>query len=174
MINKMVLTAKKSLLLVLTTLALTSMALTNATTAQELSPAHLALAQRYVQLTDKSQIYERALIETGISTMRTILSQNPEITDQVSAAIGEIIKQYADRKGELFEEFARIYALRFTQEELTEIVAFYESDIGQKLARENVNANQDLKAVMTIFKRNLNTEFFAKVRVALREQGIDL
>ncbi len=142
--------------------------------AQELSPDHLALAREYVDLTDKSQVYEITLIETGIQTMRTIVRQNPEITDEVSAAIGDVIEEYADQKDDLFDQFARIYALRFTPAELTEIVAFYKTDVGRKLVEQNADANQDIQGVMRVFSNNLNNEFFAKVRAELREQGIEI
>lgn len=142
--------------------------------SQELSPDHLALARKYVDLTDKSQIYERALIQTGINSMRTILSQNPEITDEVGDAIGEVIKFYSSGKDELFDQFARIYALKFTIEELNAITAFYETDAGAKLATVNSNVNDELTAVLQIFQANLNTEFFAKVRAELRAKDIEI
>ena len=144
------------------------------TKAQELSPDHLALARKYVDLTDKSQIYERALIQTGIDSMRTILSQNPELTDPVGDAIGEVIKYYADRKDELFDQFARVYALKFTVEELREITAFYETETGRKLASVNSEVNDELGTVMKVFQVNLNTEFFARVRAELRAKGIEV
>ncbi len=168
MMTKFANTLKKLVVAVLLSATLTSVA-----PAQELSPEHLDLARRFVELTDQSRLYEVTLIETGISTMRTLVSQNPEIVDEVSAAIGEVIKRYADRKDELFDQFARVYALRLTQDELEVIVAFYETEIGQKLARENASANSDLKTVVQIYSTNLNREFFAAVRAILREQGID-
>jgi len=167
----MVTTFKK---LILAILVATSLA--GVSSAQELSPDLLSLARKYVDLTDQSQVYEVILIETGISTMRTLVSQNPKITQQVSDAIGEVIKQYADtgQKDELFNQFARIYASRFTKEELQKIVAFYESDVGMKLSKQNAAANTELKTVMQIYRTNLNTEFFAKVRAVLRDKGVKL
>ncbi len=144
------------------------------TIAQELSPDHLALARKYVDITDGAQIYETTLIQTGISTMRTLLSQNPTIAEPVSAVIGDVIKTYAENKGELFDQFARIYALRFTVDELNQAVAFYESDVGRKLTASGRQINVDLQAVMQVFKANLNVEFFAKVRAELRAKGIEL
>lgn len=142
--------------------------------AQELSPDHLALARKYVDITDGGQIYETTLIQTGISTMRTILSQNPTISDPVSEVIGEVINAYADKKGELFDQFARIYALRFTVDELNQAVAFYESDVGRKLTASGQQINTDLQAVMQVYQANLNVEFFAKVRAELRAKDIEL
>jgi len=167
----MVTTFKKLILAIL--LAAT---LSGVTSAQELSPDLVALARKYVDLTDQSQVYEVILIETGISTMRTLVSQKPDISQKVSDAIGVVIKQYNDsnQRDELFNQFARVYASRFTKEELQKIVAFYESDVGMKLSKENAAANTELKTVMQVYRTNLNTEFFAKVRAVLRDQGVKL
>lgn len=142
--------------------------------AQELSPDHLALAREYVELTDKGQVYEVTLIETGIATMRTIIRQNPEITDEVSAAIGVVIEEYSDRKDDLFNQFARVYALRFTEAELREVVAFYSSDLGRKVSEQNAAANRELQTVMRVFQSNLNNEFYAMVRAELRTKDIEI
>jgi len=169
--NNMVTTFKKLILVIMLATSLAGV-----TSAQELSPDRIALARKYVDLTNQAKVFEVILIETGISTMRTLVSQNPKISKQVSDAIGQVIKQYADggQKDELFNQFARVYASRFTKDELQKIVAFYESDVGVKLSRQNAAANVELKKIMQIYRNNLNTEFFAKVRAVLRDKGIKL
>lgn len=142
--------------------------------AQELDPEQLALARKYVELTDQSKIYEVTLLQAGVKTMKTIMAQNPEIKDQATEAIGKTINDYAEQKGDLLDQFARVYALRFTTDELKQIVAFYESDVGKKLSAANPEINQQLQQVMRVFRTNLSTEFFAKVRAKLKDEGIDL
>lgn len=142
--------------------------------AQEISPELIELARKYVDLTDRSQIYEVTVVQTGIDTLRTLTGQNPEVADTLTTVIGDTVKGYRERKGELMDQFARIYAQRFTLEELTVIVEFYESDIGQKLSRENFEANQQIGTVLRIFQQNLRIEFLAEVRATLRDQGIEL
>jgi Uncharacterized protein conserved in bacteria len=162
----------KALLAIL--LAAATVAAAAPTIAQELAPEHLALARQYVDLTDRANIYEVTLVETGIATMRQIVTQNPEIIDQTDAAIKSVLEEYRDRKGELLDQFARIYAVRFSMEELQQIVDFYSSPVGQKLATANIEVNQDLQNVIAVFENNLNREFFAKVRAELREQGVEI
>ncbi|WP_160300145.1 DUF2059 domain-containing protein [Devosia limi] len=142
--------------------------------AQEVAPEHLALARKYVDLTDRSAIYEVTIVETGIETMRQIVQQNPEIIDQTDAVITKTIEEYKGRKGELLDQFARIYAVRFSMDELQQIVNFYESPVGLKLAQANAEVNVDLQRVMEVFTGNLKREFFAKVRADLRAQGIEI
>ena len=103
-----------------------------------------------------------------------IIQQNPEISEQTDAAVGKILEEYRDRKGELLNQFARVYAARFTIEELQAIVAFYETDTGKKLAQANTEVNADLQTVMQVFTNNVRPEFFAKVRSELRAQGLQL
>ena len=142
--------------------------------AQEVPPEQLALARKYIELTDNASVYEITLVEIGIGTMRQIVTQNPELVDETDAAVGKILEEYRDRKGELIDQFARIYAVRFTVEELQEIVAFYESPTGQKLAQANTEVNSDLQAVLQVFTNNTRPEFFAKVRAELRAQGFEV
>jgi hypothetical protein len=142
--------------------------------AQEVPPEQMALARKYVDLTDRSAIYETTLVELAIGTMRQIVQQNPEIAEQTNTAIGKILEEYKGSKGELLDQFARVYAVRFTAEELQQIVTFYESPAGQKLAQANAEVNTDLQRVMQVFVNTIRPEFFAKVRAELRAQGIEV
>ncbi|MNL74118.1 hypothetical protein D3C87_1996880 [compost metagenome] len=74
----------------------------------------------------------------------------------------------------MLDQFARVYALRFTMDELQTIVTFYESPTGQKLAQANAEINTDLQRVMQVFTNNLQREFFAKVRAELRAQNVEI
>lgn len=148
------------------------LALSVPTFAQEVPPEQLALARKYIDLTDRAAVYETTLVEIAIGTMRQIVQQNPEISEQTDAAISKVLEEYKGRKGELLDQFARVYAVRFTIEELQEIVAFYESPTGQKLSAANSEANIDLQRVLQVFTTNVRPEFFAKVRADLRAQGI--
>lgn len=166
---------KGAALTVLAVLAMAASALvTVPAMAQELAPEHLALARKYVELTDRSAIYEVTMVETGLETRRALTQQNPEIGKEVDDAIGKTLETYRGRKGELLDQFARVYALRFSMDELKQVVAFYESPVGVKLSTANQEINQDLQAIMQVFSNNTKVEFFAKVRAELKANGIDV
>ena len=160
--------------LVAVTLSVGMMALSVPAMAQELPPEQLALARKYIDLTDRASIFEVTMVEIGINTMRQIVQQNPELTEQADAAVGSALEQFRGRKGELLDQFARVYAARFTIEELQQIVDFYSTPTGEKLAQANTEVNADLQDVMKVFTNNVRPEFFAKVRAELRAKGIEL
>ena len=155
-------------------LSLAVLSLSLPAVAQELAPEHLALARKYVDLTDKQSVYETTVVQTAIDTTRQILKQNPQIADKVNTAVGTVVKTYKPRKSELLDQIARIYAQQFSMEELQQIVNFYSSDVGQKLVTSNVVINRQLQQVMQIFQTNLNTEFFSKVKSELKKSGVDI
>lgn len=141
--------------------------------AAEISPEALALARKYVDLTDTGGLYEATIVQAGIRTYKQLLPQNPEIAEPLNKAIEAVISTYKGRKGELFDQFARVYASSFTLEELQQIVDFYSSPTGQKLAKSNATTSGTINRIMDVFTSNLNTEFFAAVRAELKSKGID-
>ena len=144
-----------------------------AATAQEISPEHLALARKYLDLTDHSGVYEGSVVQAGIDVYQRLLPQDPSIAPQLNKAIETVIASYKGRKGELFDQLARVYAIVFTPEELQAIVDFYSSPAGAKLAKANAQLNTTVKRVMDVFSVNLNRDFLAGVRAELKAQGID-
>lgn len=141
--------------------------------ASEIAPEHLALARKYVDLTDTGGLFEATVVQAGINTYKTLLPQNPEIAEPLNLAIEKVISTYKGKKGELFDQFARVYALSFTQEELQEIVNFYSSPTGTKLAKSNSAMSGTINRIMEIYSGNLGKEFFAAVRAELKAKGID-
>lgn len=139
----------------------------------EISPEALALARKYVDLTDTGGLYEATVVQAGIRTYRQLLPQNPEIADPLNSAIEKVIGTYKGKKSELFDQFARVYATFFTVDELQQIVDFYSSETGQKLAKSNATTSGTINRIMDVYASNLNTEFFAAVRAELKAQGID-
>lgn len=141
---------------------------------QEISPEHLASARSYIELTDNANVYEITLIEIGLNVMRIIIQQDPSLADPVQAAIQTAFDEYEERKGELYDQFARIYAMRFTQAELETILDFYNTEVGQKLLANNVTINQDMQVVLRVWEENTQREFLSRVRAILREEGFSV
>lgn len=165
---------KRAALVVTALLTLGTFAAPSIAQESEISPEHLALARKYVDLTDKSGIYEVALVQTAVQTMQQIVTQNPNLVNDTNDAITLTLEEYKGKKGDLLDRFARVYAGQFSMEELQQIVTFYESPVGIKLATANATNNETMQNVMKVFQINLNQEFFAKVRAALKAKGFNV
>jgi len=163
-------TARRAGLALLLSSALAATAL-SALAQAEVSPEHLALARQYVEMTDRSAVYEQRVIDVATSVMRILIQQNPALADPVGETVQAVANEYVQEKGSLYNQFARIYASRFTMEELQQILDFYSTETGQKLLNQNPGINRDLSNVLQLWENNASTEFLARVRASLREQG---
>ena len=114
------------------------------------------------------------LAQTAAQTRNLLSEHNPDITDKIDATIGKVLESYKGKDDELFNQLARIYAVSFTPDELQQIVAFYETPAGQKLAANAFNINRDAGKVMQVYAYNFGTEFVTKVRAELKTQGFNL
>lgn len=142
--------------------------------AQEIGPEHLALAKKYVAMTDTGHLYERIIVDTSKKSMDFLVQQNPAIAASIATAAKDVATSYFDGNNELHDSFARIYAVRFSVEELNEIIAFYETPVGQKLLANNQDIGKNIESAAMIWKSNLETEIAIKLRTLLKERGFDI
>lgn len=138
---------------------------------QEISPEHLAKAREYVNITDSGQLYERTLVEMGLQVMRVMIQQDPSLREPLLEALQTVYEGYLADRDSLYNQFARIYAIRFSEEELQQIVDFYSTPVGARLLEQNPSINQDLTTILGIWSRNTSNEYLARVRAELRNQG---
>lgn len=141
---------------------------------QEISPEHLAAARSYVDMTDNTRVYQTRLIEIGLNVMQLLIQQDPALSDPVVDAIQTTYEEYLARKDDLYNQVARIYANRFTLEEMQEILDFFGGDVGQKLLANDIGINQDFQAVIGVWENNTQREFLTRVRAILREAGYEV
>ncbi len=141
--------------------------------ALEIAPDHLALARKYVDLTDTAKVFEEAVVRTAVQATRTLVAQSPDLSDQVAEAAVGVMQEYEGRKDELFDQFARIYAIHFSPEELDQIIAFYETDVGKRLLSQLTDVNQELQLALQVYETNLSNEFMTKLKDSLAGEGYE-
>ena len=142
--------------------------------SQEISPEQLNLARKYVDLTNKAQIYEAVGAMTAQQTSQLLSQQNPELSTIIDETIGKVLETRRGKSDDLFNQIARVYALMYTAEELQQIVTFYESPVGQKLATNALQVNQDVSRIMQVYTHNFGTEFVREVKAELKALGYDV
>jgi hypothetical protein len=87
---------------------------------------------------------------------------------------GKVRAEIGVRSAELINEAARLYASRFTEQELKEALAFYKTPLGRKLVEEEPRIlDQSLKDTQ-VWADKLSEEVLARFRSEMRKLGHDL
>ena len=86
----------------------------------------------FIKLTGAASAFENAILQLGA----TVSEANKE----------NYLKEANATMDGLYEKFAKLYMQEFTQSEIKELVAFYNTDLGKKLAEKQLGLTQ--KAMM--------------------------
>ena len=69
-------------------------------------------------------------------TKGTILQTNPGLTKDLDEVSAQLRNEYQPRIAEFTNEIVQLYAQRFTEQELKDVLAFYKSPLGKKVITE--------------------------------------
>lgn len=142
--------------------------------SQEIPPEQLALARKYVDLTNRANMFEAILAPTVVRLSKLLIQQNPDLSKQIDETILRVFEPYRTANNDLFNQYARIYATEFTVDELNQMVAFYESPVGQKLTSKSLEFNTGIRAATEVYLKNFGQELMSKVRADLKSQGFNV
>ena len=142
--------------------------------AENVDPARLAAARDLLVATNTDAQFA-AIIPLMFRQMRQSLpSQGPNQQDEVNKVFDEIEKQFLDRRGEILDQIARLYALKFTPEEMNALGEFYRSPVGQKFIAAMPDIAADAMRLGNAWGQQIGREAEQKVRDELQKRGLKL
>jgi hypothetical protein len=152
-----------------------SLAQAPAVPPQNASPAAVALARQIIELKGARQGMFEPLVRGVIEKVKEqFLQTNFNLAPELNVVAANLQKEYAPRAGQLETVSAQIYARHFTEGELTQILAFYKSPVGQKVIREEPRALDETMANAGAWGDALSEEIVAKMRAEMKKRGHDL
>ena len=163
--------------------AIVNLAVVGVTPAEKqddgISEAKRDLIVELVQKTQVRQITEQ-LMQTFSQQMVAAMRRSqdnlpPEAIDLIEEETQAVIRDAFEGSNGLLEAMYPIYAEHFTQDELRQLIAFYEGDLGQKLIDVMPELSQEGMRVGRQWGRNvLAPRIQRRVRARLDEAGYDL
>lgn len=138
------------------------------------SPAALLLAKQIVEIKGVQNIFAPLVRGVVAKTKNMFMQTNfmwAKDLDQI-AAIEE--KQLAPRVSELVDATARMYAQHFTEAELKQLLAFYQSPLGKKALVEEPKVLDQAMAYAGTWGDNLSQEVIGDMRDQMKKRGHDM
>lgn len=142
--------------------------------AQQPSPAAILLAKRIVELKGVDKLFDPLVRGVVQKVTDQFMQTNFMWSKDLNELDAQLQKQYAPRASELVDASARIYASHFTEAELKQILAFYQSPVGRKVIAEEPKALDESMAHAGSWGENLSQEVIAKMRDEMKKRGHDL
>jgi len=97
-------------------------------------PAELKAATELVRLVTPKEAYDDMMVQMTNGMMQSLVAQGqkvpPDAQVKIQKAVGEVLPY-----DEMIAWSAEVYAARFTAAELKDLIKFYKTPLGQKLAK---------------------------------------
>jgi hypothetical protein len=139
--------------------------------AQEFSESHLAAARATIAASKADQQFDQILIVLADQAKALFTRSNPSLVVEIEEVVNQVALELAARRPELDRELERVWAARFSEEELKEISTFYTSPVGKKFGETMSVIIQDSVRSAGIWRDALSTELVTKSREELIKRG---
>jgi hypothetical protein len=100
--------------------------------------------------------------------------QNPNLGNALRDVATKLRNELTPRRAELNSEVAKVYASRFTEKEVKDLLTFYQSPLGRKLIAEEPKALDQSMSYAQDWARRLSDEVVAKMRAEMKKLGHDI
>jgi hypothetical protein len=148
--------------------------LPGAALAQQPSPAAIAVAKEIIAIKGVAQMYDPVLIGVIEQAKNVLLQQNPMLSRDLNEVAGRLRAELRPRAAEPSEEMAKLYAGRFSEQELREVLAFYKTPLGQKVMTEEPKILDSSVSQAADWANKLSEEVLDKFRTEMKKKGHDL
>ena len=113
-----------------------------APTLKPATPACAAAAKEILTMKNAAAMYAQAVPNIVTQTKDQLMQTNLNYQKDLNEVAVIVAQKLAGREKEIGEGMAQIYCNEFTEKELTDLVAFYKSPLGQKLLSTEPRAIQ--------------------------------
>lgn len=140
--------------------------------AQDFTDSHIAAARSAIDAINATDPFDSILPAAAEQIKARLIANNLDLEDAISQAVDEQALALVSRRGDLEEEAARVYAAAFTEEELTAIAEFYQTEVGKKLLQNGPIVSREVNSAAAIWGRGIERDLMENVTKALNDAGL--
>jgi hypothetical protein len=142
--------------------------------AQQPTPAALATAKELVVAKGGNQMFEPVVMGMIEQTKAALLQTNPQLSKDLNDVSQTLRAEYGPRTGDIINEAAKQYALRFTEAELKDLVTFYKAPLGQKMLAQEPQVLEATFQFVQQWGPRVAEDLMNRFRAEMKKKGHNL
>ena len=141
------------------------------TLAQQPSKTALSLANEILDIKGSMTIFEAVVPGVIEKSKSSFMQMSPNLFKDLNDVANDLRKEFAPRLDALRTDVAKIYASRFTEQEMKDTLTFYKSPLGKKiLTEEPAFVDRSMSAAQE-WAIKLNDEVLQRFRAEMKKRG---
>jgi uncharacterized protein len=142
--------------------------------AQTPTAEAVAAAREYIVLKIGAAPYD-SVVPGVIEHVKTVLLQtNPSFAKDLNEVALQLRVDNAPKSAELLDDIAKMYATRFTEQELKDLLAFYRTPLGKKVVAEEYGVVNQSMTFAQSWANKLSDQILSEMRAEMKKRGHDL
>jgi len=142
--------------------------------AQQPSANALALAKEIIVLKGGNSIYDPVVPQIVDRARTLFLQSNPMLGKDLNEVATKLQGELTPRTAELLNDGARLYASRFTEQELKDVLAFYKSPVGRKVITQEPAILDQSASNVDDWANKLADEVISRFRAEMKRRGHEI
>ena len=126
--------------------------------ADEISPAHLKAAKTAIQALKATETFNDILPNIAQQLKGTLIQGSPNFEALINETVDAKALELAPRRVNLEKIAAETYANAFTETELNEIAAFFNSSTGKKLLKDKSLVDRELYKAANVWASGISRD----------------
>jgi hypothetical protein len=131
----------------------------------------MAMAKELIAINGGIGMYNPLIAGVIEQAKLLFLQQNPALQKDLNEVAGNLRTEFAPRISEVTNELAKLYATKFSEQELKEVVAFYQTPAGKKLLVMQPQVAEQSMHFAQNWASKLSDEVIAKMREEMKKKG---
>jgi hypothetical protein len=136
--------------------------------SKEYSKESLDLAAQLVKLSGAGRAFDEVLPNLADQAKNEFIRANPQMQLGIIEVVDRVALSLVNRRPQLDQMLARVWASGFTDEEMESLVEFYSSDVGKKFAGLQPQLLSVQVVTAQVWGRSVLAELTQKVQAELR------
>ena len=135
------------------------------------STAQIQVARDVVEASGAARAFDPVVPTILQQAINAFVPQNPDLQKPIVESVQTIAPAFEKRRSEIIDIVARVYAVKFTEAELKELLAFYRSTIGKKFVAEQPAVLEESFRRTQEWSAKISEEIVTALRAEMKKRG---
>lgn len=141
------------------------------TAAVAIPESQMRIAREIVEAAGIARSFDAAFPDFALRIRQSFASSRPELVKDMDDTLVALMPEIRTRRGEMVERAARAVAAPFTEAELRDILAFFNSPVGKKYVNSQPQMLQQIFQAMEPWMQQTSEFFLNRFREEMRKKG---
>ena len=141
---------------------------------KDVDPARLAAAKELLVVVGSAKQFDVVVPLITQQLESAFVSLKPDHAAEIKDVFRAIPEKFSQKKQELLDQIAALYAEKLTADEINEIIKFYKTPVGSRFVQLQPELVQQSMQLGQTWGRKIGQEIDQEVRKQLKDRGVPI